>query len=79
MRMLDTERGEGISALQLYLTEREAEQLQAHLDELLKSPEAAEHRHLLDGRIDLSLSIVTKSKLQAGRYTAVERALLGLK
>jgi hypothetical protein len=80
MRILDAERGQPITAAQLYLTEREARELRDALGELLAAPEATEHRHVLDGAVDLSVSIVTQRKLDnTAGYTAAERKLLGIK
>ena len=78
MRMLDAERQQSVRTLQLYLRTTEAKKLRATLDRLLADPEANEHEHILDedGGWDLSLSLLTDSKLSdmAG-YTERERRL----
>ena len=78
MRMLEPNAKSEIHVLQLYLTQREAEQVKSELERLLRDPEANDHFHILseDGRRDLSCSIVTSSKLAAGGYTQLERKLL---
>lgn len=79
MRMLDPHAQRPLSTLQLYLSVAEAQQLRAHLDVLLATPEANTHEHLTsdDGTTELSLSIVTPTKLREGGYTKLERHLLG--
>jgi len=63
MRMLNVDRSESLWQLQLYLTPKEALELRAALDQLLKDPEANEHETLIhDGR-ELSFSLVTPRKL----------------
>jgi len=78
MRMLDVEREQGVRTLQLYLSPTEAEALHRHLGTLLLDPEANRHQHVHadDMSRELSLSIVTTSKLSSGRYTALERRIL---
>lgn len=78
MRVLDADTSNPVRVAQLYLAEREARALRAALDELLANPEASEHRHVFstDMGAELSLSIVTPAKLEAGVYTPAERALL---
>jgi hypothetical protein len=67
-----------VHQLQLYLTPREGQELRTALDRLLADPEANEHEHVLaeDGGRELSLSIVTPTKLGALKgYTRVEQQL----
>ncbi len=79
MRMLDSDRQQSVKRLQLYLDPGEAARLRDFLDELLQSPGALLHHHLEsddEGR-DLSVSLVTERKLQVGKYTQLEREVLG--
>jgi hypothetical protein len=77
MRMLDVDREQGVRVLQLYLSSAEAEELHRHLGELIRNPEAIEHRHLFaeDMSRELSLSILTGSKRASAGYTRVERRI----
>lgn len=78
LRMLDAERRQAVSSLQLYLTPEEARELRDQLDALLEDPEAAEHFHIesSDGNREFSCSLLTKRKLSEGRYTKLEREVL---
>ena len=77
MRILDVEAGRSLRELQMYFTSSEATELRDALNELLKDPEALEHRHVMaDGR-EISVSLVTTAKLaNIQRYTEVERRVL---
>ena len=77
MRILDADAKRSLHSLQLYFTQSEAVELREALDDLLKVPDAVEHRHVLgDGR-ELSFSIITPSKLKSlETYTEVERRVL---
>jgi hypothetical protein len=78
MRMLDTNGDRSVHQLQLYLTPREAQELRTALGRLLVDPEANEHEHVFaeDAGRELSLSIVTPTKLRALKgYTRVEQQL----
>jgi hypothetical protein len=76
MWVLDPQRKASVPGAQLYLTPAEARELRDALDELLGDPEALEHAHLGDSA-EFSISIVTKAKLASGRYSSVERQVLG--
>ena len=75
MRIIDTERGQSVRCLQLYLTVREAIELRQQMERLLADPESNEHFHVHsdDASRELSCSIVTARKLGQGSYTALER------
>jgi hypothetical protein len=77
MRILDAETGRSLRELQMYFTSPEAAELRDALNELLKDPEALEHRHVIaDGR-EISFSLVTPAKLANIKgYTEVERRVL---
>ena len=77
MRILDAETQRSLHDLQLYLTPAEATEFKDALQELLRNPEAIEHRHVLgDGR-EISFSLITPAKLSDLRgYTDVERRVL---
>ncbi len=77
MRILDVETGRSLRELQMYFTASEATEFRDALNELLKDPEALEHRHVIaDGR-EISFSLVTPAKLaNIKRYTEVERRVL---
>ncbi|NIM51416.1 MAG: hypothetical protein GTO22_19565 [Gemmatimonadales bacterium] len=77
--MLDSDRKAPVQALQLYLTQREAEELRDGLSVLLRDPEANKHIHVYDDHMsrELSCSVVTAAKLQdLSRYTKLERRIL---
>lgn len=79
MRMLDPTRKEPVQTVQLYLTQREAEELRDGLSVLLRDPEANEHIHVYDDDMsrELSCSLVTATKLKdLSGYTKLERRLL---
>ncbi len=77
MRILDVETGLALRDLQMYFTTSEATELRDSLNELLKDPEAMEHRHVIaDGR-EISFSLVTPTKLaNIKRYSELERRVL---
>ncbi len=77
MRILDVETGRALRDLQMYFTTLEATELRDSLNELLKDPEAMEHRHVIaDGR-EISFSLVTPTKLaNIKRYSELERRVL---
>ena len=79
MRMLDVQRKQGVYNLQVYLSPKEAAEFHKYLGELLKAPEANEHRHVFaeDMSREVSFSIVTPSKLQSDGYTELERSIFG--
>ena len=74
MRMLDSDREQRVRVLQLYMTAREAEELCKGLSKLLENPERNDHFHVFAKNMssEISVSIVTKSKLNSGGYTAIE-------
>jgi hypothetical protein len=77
MRILDVETGRSLRELQMYFTLSEGAEFRDALNELLKDPEALEHRHVIaDGR-EISFSLVTPAKLADTKgYTEVERRVL---
>ena len=77
MRMLDEDREQSVRVLRLYLGVREATELQKALNVLLKNPEENEHRHVFarDMSSEISVSIVTDIKLNAGGYTDLEHRI----
>jgi len=77
MRILDVETGRALRDLQMYFTTSEATELRDSLNELLKDPEAMQHRHVIaDGR-EISFSLVTPTKLaNIKRYSELERRVL---
>ncbi len=77
MRILDPDTARSLRELQMYFTASEATEFRDALNELLKDPEANEHRHLIaDGR-EVSFSLVTPAKLEnLKRYTELERRVL---
>ena len=78
MRILDTDNQGPVRRIQLYLTPREAADLRDALDQLLDDPEATANERVLaeDGSRDISVSIVTASKLRAlRRYSDAERRM----
>ena len=79
MRMLQPFGGGKLKQVQLYLSVAEARELAGELTKLLGDPEGAEHCHLFakDGGGELSVSIVTRTKLANGAYTAEELATFG--
>jgi hypothetical protein len=79
MRMLDPNRKEPVKAVQLYLTQREAEELRDGLSMLLRDPEVKEHIHVYDDDMsrELSCALVTATKLKdLSGYTKLERRVL---
>ena len=74
MRMLDSDREQSVRVLQLYVTAREARELHKGLAKLLEDPEGSEHFHVFanDMSSEISVSIVTETKLNSGGYTALE-------
>ena len=78
MRILDTDNQGPVRRIQLYLTPREAADLRNVLDQLLDDPEATANERVLaeDGSRDISVSIVTASKLrELRRYSDAERRM----
>ena len=77
MRMLDADRERSVRVLQLYVTVREARELHKGLAELLQDPEKSDHFHVFakDMSSELSISIVTETKLDSGGYTPLEYAI----
>ena len=78
MHILDAQREQPVSELQLYLSVRDATKLRDILDRLLKDPEANEHFHLSSEgsrTSELSCSILTPRKLESGHYTDLERKI----
>jgi hypothetical protein len=78
MRILDTDNQGPVRRIQLYLTPREAADLRDALDHLLDDPEATANERVLaeDGSRDISVSIVTASKLrELRRYSDAERRM----
>jgi len=78
MRILDTDNQGPVRRIQLYLTPREAADLRDALDQLLDDPEATANERVLaeDGSRDISVSIVTASKLrELRRYSDAERRM----
>jgi hypothetical protein len=78
MRILDTDNQGPVRRIQLYLTPREAADLRDALDQLLDDPEATTNERVLaeDGSRDISVSIVTVSKLrELRRYSDAERRM----
>jgi hypothetical protein len=79
MRILDLENKSSVKTLQLYLIQKEAENLRDGLNNLLKDPEANEHIHVMcenSGR-EISCSIVTNKKLsKISDYTKLEQKVL---
>lgn len=77
MRMIDPHARKQVNVLQLYLGQEEAKELVRGLSKLLAEPESDDHIHVIgrDGS-EISCSIVTKRKLERGRYTQVEREAL---
>ena len=75
MRIIDTDREQSVRCLQLYLTVREARELQQQLQHLLADAESNEHFHVHsdDASREISCSIVTPHKMAHGTYTDLER------
>ncbi len=79
MRMINMDKKESISCLQLYLTIKEASEFKDGLEKLLENPEANEHIHIYskDMHYELSFSIITDNKLNnINRYTKLEQKIL---
>ena len=77
MRILDSETERSLRQIQLYFTASEAAEFRDALTDLLKDPEALQHRHVIaDGR-EISFSLLTPAKLaDIKRYTEAERRVL---
>jgi hypothetical protein len=77
MRILDVETGQSLRDLQMYFTTSEATELRDSLDDLLKDPEAMEHRHVIAEGREISFSLITPTKLaNIKRYSELERRVL---
>ena len=75
MRIIDTERGQSVRGIDLFLTISEAKAFCQHLQRLLMDPEKSEHFHLKaeDWSREVTCSIVTPRKLAELSYTELER------
>ena len=78
MRLLDGDKQLPLHIVQLYLTPGEAAKLRDALTSLLVDPEANAHEHIPaeDGARELSVSVVTETKLRnVGRYSKAEQKM----
>ena len=79
MRIIDVDRRQSVRSAQLYFSVREAREIISQLGRLLADPERREHFHVLDDggtTREISCSIITRTKLDHGSYTPVERRVL---
>lgn len=74
MRIMETDGARRLAQVQLYLTVEKAQELVRELTELLREPEANRHFHVSarDGEAEVSVSIVTPTKMAKGGYTSDE-------
>jgi hypothetical protein len=78
MRILNGDNDQPVYNVQLYLTPQEATDLVTAIEELLQTPEANEHRHVMasDGGREISVSLITSSKTRnLHMYTDAERRM----
>ncbi len=78
MRLLDGDKQLPLHIVQLYLTPGEATKLRDVLTSLLIDPEANAHEHIHaeDGTRELSVSVVTETKLKnVRRYSKAEQKM----
>lgn len=78
MRILDGDNQTPLFQAQLYLTPDEARAFIHALNALLRDPDSNQHEHIFsgDGRRDISISLITPSKLnELHRYSAAEQAM----
>jgi hypothetical protein len=80
MRILDGEKQAPLHNMQLYLTEKAAREFVELLGLLLTNPEANGHEHLFSDGREISLSIITPSKLaDLSKYPKGEQKMVGEK
>ena len=78
MRFLDGDKQTALRKVHAYFRQKEAAELCSALTKLLADPEANEHEHVFskDGSREISVSLVTSTKLQdPSAYSAAEQKM----